>query len=1383
MPSGEIVEIDLADNDVAILDSSACALATAASSSSSDSGSSNPKVSQSQGEEGEAQEVEEVSVHQVSPMPKRSSAVTITPRAMRKKTGGTSKGKGKASTKKKVTNNNNNSSPATPPPNAHASRTSEAVAVATPGDGSATKKKKDAANTNKKPSATLHSFFAKADPSAKKKKTKTTVVGGVTSSNGGVKVAVKQKTATATAAKAKASSTATATASVVADKKKEGTGEKSTSEELPAKPTVAKKPAAKEADKKSVSEELPAKSAKKAAVKETSNDKAKKKRAPKKTKGETQTAGAEKNTTVAKKIAKKPIKKNVAQAPASDNHEELDDSPMYALAMAMRGRRRNSGGKKKIASDVEAKETVEVVDLADDSVADKVEMDDINPVPVDSSNDAVDKDEESNISNTAEVTDSVEQETDAIEVDESEGVGDTLPLGGTKDSIATASNEVLDVDVKKTCAVEETAHDDAINVHEDDATVSLEEGAAEKSTVPKNVSTTNSDVPAEISMEVEPSEEDEIVVVEVTKKSVLEELPTEGNNAEEASNDEVVVVDAPKDTVEKSSNSKKKTVKSSIKPGKKPAAASANKSKKKKASSPALAFKTKKISPIAASFKKLAACSPKKSNGTTPKTLPPSCSTTASSKSESKSDAASSASAKPTADKEDVNIATAAPIANLSEENASRLRHYTTLREKYVTRATELGNRPNSNDFQEENLSLKSASELPALEKGSVEVGEDGVFPDALMVHLQLIVQGRSMPLSALSKQALSELSPFITATHPLTMESISSKIKLLAQRKSYLTGKPPAPSEKSTPISKLDCFENADECYMWRWELSSIDFLPANEVTKVKKARTMRKKLQGHYRSIINLIAAVDKAMAWLKNSSKSSTSTASAAGDKLIAKVSDMEEKVLKFEREEEKIRLLKEAKLKKQKSKAGEVAGKQHEKERLEEERRADKKRKDQEKEHKKAEAAKEREEAKRKKTEEKELKESKKKQELDEKENKRKARMMSFFSKGSVKKKQKVASNASVSLSKDVLAQVTIPSFDSDAFRKSIDSHDDEHIPTNPFSNLSSRSKASRRRKTNKVRISVFVTVLSENAFAPQPYDEERIITVPNQYKFLGFHEDVRPPYRGTWSKSSSLVTGRRPWGKDAQHLDYENDSEEEWEEGDDDEGEDLQEDGDDGADEEGDDLQNDEDNDGWLAAEDDLGIEDDDDGMTRELRKKNLTENEAPSAKRGHFKACVVAPRMGGICHENLKDVECVIEGFSPQDAMDALTLHVGCVITPDVSICLDAFPPSDPAKDTHQTKKDASGKPVTAQNKEMTTEAQIIMAKFAHNCTLKSKENLVTELLKAHPTITNSRAQAMRELDVIAEKRRLANGAGVLWEVKAVHLKKLGLKKKDLVSL
>lgn len=553
----------------------------------------------------------------------------------------------------------------------------------------------------------------------------------------------------------------------------------------------------------------------------------------------------------------------------------------------------------------------------------------------------------------------------------------------------------------------------------------------------------------------------------------------------------------------------------------------------------------------------------------------------------------------------------------------------------------------------------------------------------------------------------------------------------------------------------------------MWRWELCSLDLLPQPESVKVKRARAMRKKLQSHYKAIINLITAADKAILCLQGRA---TSNAPSIGATLAAKVSEMEEKVLKFEREEERTRLLKEAELYKQKIKAEELAEKQFEKERIEEERRIEKKRLEEEKLNEKKRRDEERElkkaEANRIKNEEKE----KKKQEMEEKESKRKARMMMFFSNDRSKKKVKVSS-ISVTQKK---SHNEIASFDNDEFRKLIDRQGSQ-IETYSF------SKVPRCRRTAKVRVSVFVTVLSENAFAPQPYDEERVIVVPNRYKFLGFHEDVRPPYRGTWSKQSSIVTGRRPLGKDTKYLDYDIDSEEEWEEGDDEDGEDLV-DGDDGVEEE-EDLLNEDDNDGWLAAEDDLGVEDDDD-ETRELRKKNLCNEAAGlSGKRNDVKACVVAPRMGGLSLNGLDgdNVHCFIEGFTPEDAIDVLNSHVGYIITPDVSICLNAFPPSDTIKDISQPNISLGKSPVS-QNKEMTIEAQKIMAIFVHNSTLTSRDIVVTELLKSHPSLTSSRAQAVRELDVIAAKRRLANGAGVLWEVKAEHLNKLELNEKDLVS-
>jgi len=132
---------------------------------------------------------------------------------------------------------------------------------------------------------------------------------------------------------------------------------------------------------------------------------------------------------------------------------------------------------------------------------------------------------------------------------------------------------------------------------------------------------------------------------------------------------------------------------------------SSSKSPKKKAT-----IDTKGMN-IMASFKKQEALTPKRKSSTPKKNKTPSSTTMLMSKSP-----------KP-----------------LSAENASRLREYTTLREKYVTRATEVGNRPTSDEFEEETLCLDGLT----VDKESVELAEDGAFPDKLLNHLQLIVQGR----------------------------------------------------------------------------------------------------------------------------------------------------------------------------------------------------------------------------------------------------------------------------------------------------------------------------------------------------------------------------------------------------------------------------------------------------------------------------------------------------------------------------------------------------------------------------------------------------------------------------------------------------------------
>ncbi|KAL1928921.1 hypothetical protein VTP01DRAFT_1980 [Rhizomucor pusillus] len=71
-------------------------------------------------------------------------------------------------------------------------------------------------------------------------------------------------------------------------------------------------------------------------------------------------------------------------------------------------------------------------------------------------------------------------------------------------------------------------------------------------------------------------------------------------------------------------------------------------------------------------------------------------------------------------------------------------------------------------------------------------------------------------------------------------------------------------------------------------------------------------------------------------------------------------------------------------------------------------------------------------------------------------------------------------------------------------------------------------------------------------------EHSIDIFSSQYikmKLLQFTEDVRPAYYGTWTKISDSINGRRPFQRDDEIIDYDHNSEAEWEpEG---EGEDIQ----------------------------------------------------------------------------------------------------------------------------------------------------------------------------------------------------------------------------------
>ena len=56
---------------------------------------------------------------------------------------------------------------------------------------------------------------------------------------------------------------------------------------------------------------------------------------------------------------------------------------------------------------------------------------------------------------------------------------------------------------------------------------------------------------------------------------------------------------------------------------------------------------------------------------------------------------------------------------------------------------------------------------------------------------------------------------------------------------------------------------------------------------------------------------------------------------------------------------------------------------------------------------------------------------------------------------------------------------------------------------------------------------------------------RQIAIKNQIRTLSFHENNQPSYKGTFSKKSEILNGRRPFHKDNEIIDYNNDNGNNW----------------------------------------------------------------------------------------------------------------------------------------------------------------------------------------------------------------------------------------------
>ncbi|KAF9365243.1 Chromatin assembly factor 1, subunit A [Mortierella sp. NVP85] len=109
------------------------------------------------------------------------------------------------------------------------------------------------------------------------------------------------------------------------------------------------------------------------------------------------------------------------------------------------------------------------------------------------------------------------------------------------------------------------------------------------------------------------------------------------------------------------------------------------------------------------------------------------------------------------------------------------------------------------------------------------------------------------------------------------------------------------------------------------------------------------------------------------------------------------------------------------------------------------------------------------------------------------------------------------------------------------------------------------------------------------------------------RLFQFAENYRPAYYGTWSKRSKCVNGRRILGKDTEQIDYEFDSEAEWEE--DEEGEECKSDD---EEEDAEDLSDQDEEDDWLVPE---GYLSEDEGLDAGDEPKPKVEKKSKESRR------------------------------------------------------------------------------------------------------------------------------------------------------------------------
>ncbi|NXE97713.1 CAF1A factor, partial [Menura novaehollandiae] len=255
------------------------------------------------------------------------------------------------------------------------------------------------------------------------------------------------------------------------------------------------------------------------------------------------------------------------------------------------------------------------------------------------------------------------------------------------------------------------------------------------------------------------------------------------------------------------------------------------------------------------------------------------------------------------------------------------------------------------------------------------------------------------------------------------------------------------------------------------------------------------------------------------------------------------------------EEKGRLKEEAKAAKERAKEEAKKRKEEEKELKERERREKKEKEEKEKAEKlrvKEEKRKERQEALEAKLEEKRKKEEEKRLKEEEKRiHAQKAEITRFFQKPKTPQAPKILAGscgkfAPFEIKENmVLAPLSRVALDPD-YLEQLDKL--LHAQNSEVSFLRDL-KCRKPRKTGPTLVSDSNDSVNSDVVV---VDNCQTDAVPEREKFgrmklLQFSENHRPAYWGTWNKKTSLIRARNPWSKDTKLLDYEVDSDEEWEE--------------------------------------------------------------------------------------------------------------------------------------------------------------------------------------------------------------------------------------------